>query len=191
MKSLFEKYKWLRIVLGIVLVAAGIVTIIVSFTNPNEVYKITSITLGICCFIYAALIIATSLIKHTRTPFPVELLIGAIFISIGVTLCIPDLFSYLTHYVIYLVSISLIVLGSVSLIKSIIIICYKDPVFNWLITLIFGLIALPGGIILLCLKQSEVIQIIYVVVGAMIVILGIFEIVLGFIEISKNKKKEN
>lgn len=187
MKSLFEKYKWLQIVVGVVLLTAGIVAIILAINNISAMARVIGIIVAICCFLYAGMLITASFIKNPRTPFPQEVLFAGIAIGIGATLCIGTVAEALATYATYLLGCGLIALGAIAIIKSIIIICYKDPVQNWLIMIICGVIALVGGILLLC-YINELTVAINVVIGVIIAALGVLEIVLGIIAISKNSK---
>lgn len=187
MKNLFEKYKWLRIVLGVVFLCAGIITIVLQVNGVGGLETVISILLAVCCFIYALLLIVTSLVKNTRTPFPFEIFIGGVFIGIGVTLLLPGVMGSIALLVIYLIACGLLALGTLALVKSIIIICYKDPVINWLIMLLCSLVAIAGGIIMLCFK-TEVLASVNIVIGVSISVLGLFEIVYGIVILSKKKK---
>ena len=187
MKSLFEKYKWLQIVVGIVLLAAGIVTIVLAVNNVSTMARVLGIIVAVCCFLYAAMLITANFIKNPRTPFPQEALFAGIAIGVGVTLCIGEVAEALQTYAIYLLGCGLIALGAIAIIKSIVIICYKDPIQNWLIMIICGVIALVGGILLLC-YISEMQVIINVIIGVVIAALGVLEIILGIIALSKNSK---
>lgn len=190
MKSLFEKYTWLRIVAGIVLLLAGVLAVVLSITcDENVIARVIGIIVAICCFIYAAMLITASFIKNPRTPFPQEVLIAGIAIGVGITLCIGEVAENLAKYATYLLACGLISLGTIAIIKSIVIICYKDPVQNWLIMIICGTIALVGGILLLCFR-SELTMAINIVIGCVIAALGILEIILGISFISKNKKSK-
>lgn len=184
MDSLFNRFKWLRIVLGVILIAAGVTTIILAINNINVI----SYVIAACCFAYALMLITASFIANPRTPFPMEVLFGGLLIGAGIVLCIQDVPALLQQITLYLVIAMLISLGAVAIIKSIIIICYKDPVINWLIMLICGAIALAGGIVLIFIRNNiPLILISNIPLGAMIAIFGIVLIALG---VSKRKTKK-
>lgn len=188
MKTLFEKYKWLRIVLGATLLIAGVLTVIFQANGIGTIETIISIILAIICFLYGTLLIVTSLVRNTRTPFPLEIFIGGVFIGIGVTFLLPGVISSIALLIVYLVACGLIAVGALALVKAIIIICYKDPVQNWLFLLIAGAIALTGGILMLC-YSDQVMKSVNYVIGVSIAVLGLFEIIYGVIVICKKKKK--
>ena len=186
MKTLFQKYKWLRIVLGATLLCAGVLTIILQATGVGTIETIISVILAVFCFIYGALIIATSLIKNPRTPFPMEIFIGGLFIGAGITLIIPGVITSIALLIVYLIACGVLTLGVLALVKAIIIICYKDPIQNWIVMLLCSLIGITGGILMLCFR-TEVLASVNYVIGAAIAVLGVVEIVYGIVILAKKK----
>lgn len=189
MKTLFQKYKWLQIVLGIVLLVAGILAIVFSINNIAVITRVIAIIIAVCCFVFAIMLITASFLNNPRTPFPLEVLIAGIAIGVGITLCIGSVAEGLIGYLGCLVACCLIALGSVAIIKSAVIICYKDPIQNWLIMIICGAVALVGGILMLC-YPNEISTAINYIIAALIIALGVFEIILGINAVSKSKKKK-
>lgn len=176
METLLSKHKWIRLLLGIAILLAGVAVIILAVMGVNAISTIVSVIIAVLCFLYGGILIIATLVKNPRTPFQVEVLVGAIFIGIGITLCIPQVINSLEQCLMYLIGFSLISLGAVALIKAIIIMCYKDPVTNWIFTLIAGALILTGGI-LLVIFRNKVIQANNIILGSLIVVLGIFEII--------------
>lgn len=187
MKALFDKYKWLRIVIGAAILAAGITTTILAIKGTSNLAYVISLIAAVCCFLYAAALILISFIKSKRTPFPIEVLIGGVFIGIGITLCIPEVSQDLAKFIIYILASVLIALGAVAIIKGIIILCYKDPVWNWLLLLICGVVSLVGGV-LLAIFRDDVKQTIETILGILICVIGTALIVIGIVDIAKSRK---
>lgn len=187
MDSLFNKYKWLRIVLAILLIGAGVAAIVLAV---NGTYVINYILAG-CCFIYAAMLITASFIANPRTPYPIEVLIGGLFIGIGIVLCIPGITESLNVILVYLIASSLIALGAVALIKAIVILSYKDPVGNWIFMLIFGIFALTGGILLAVFRTglfNNLVLAANICFGSALIALGLFVLIYAIARASKKKK---
>lgn len=186
MKKIFEKYKWLGIVLGVLICAAGVVTVVLAIKNVDYIRLLVGIVLAVCCFIYGAIIIAASFITSLRTPYPIEIVFGGIIVAAGITLLQPGVLAAIENIIVYLIAFALIVIGGIALIKAVVIICYKDPVMNWLILLIGSIIAIAGGIMLLCF-YNDIILAVDIVLGILIAVFGLTLLVFSIVKITKKK----
>ena len=179
MSKSLSKNKWLRILLGSLLAVAGIVIIVISIVKGNSgVTDLVTIVCAVCCFLYAALVIITSFVRYPRTPYPIALLVGAAFIAIGVALIYTKFTDALGGFVIFLIPVLLISIGSLAIIKAIVILAHKDPVQNWLFLMVGGIVLVAGGIILLPgVLGGFLLQITNIAIGAAIAVVGVLEVI--------------
>jgi len=169
-----KQNNWLLIIYGVLLIAIGVVTVVLSITNIDWVDSALSIAFAVGLFIVGALNIATSLITNTDRFFTVPLLLGSICIAFGVVLCINR--DLLGSFIIYLLGTLLLALALVFLIKGILFIVYKQKV-TWIICeFVLAALCIAGGILVLCFRNESKL-VFYIIIGSIITLVGIITII--------------
>lgn len=195
MKSLFNKYVWLQLILSILLLFGGAVIIAFAINNNTEVLEnALNIVVAVILFLFGFFAILTSFIFETKKYITVSLLYGSASIALGVFLCTKQLM--LLDYIIYLIAIFLIVVGAIQLLKAILLTVRKekDKLVLIIITYILAVLFIAAGILAIIFRNNvkDVLNIVAsVIVGILLLVAGGYELFLGIKALVTNKKKAN
>ena len=195
MKSLFNKYVWLQLILSILLLFGGAVIIAFAINNNTEVLEnALNIVVAVILFLFGFFAILTSFIFETKKYITISLIYGSASIALGVFLCTKQLM--LLEYIIYLIAIFLIVVGAVQLLKAILLTVKKekDKLALIIITYILAVLFIAAGILAIIFRDNvkDVLNIVAsVIVGVLLLAAGGYELVLGIKALITNKKKAN
>ena len=196
MKSLFNKYIWLQLILSILLLFGGGLIIAFAISGKEEVLKDgLNLVVAVTLFIFGLFAILTAFLFEARKFLTAGFLYGSICIALGVFLCVRKFF--LLEYIVLILSIFFIVIGSAALVKSFVMVArrYRD---SGLIaaTLVIGIVCIALGILSL-IFQDKMVNVFCIIAGFLLVGAGIFELVMGVRGIlghgkgSKNNKKSS
>lgn len=187
MKSLFNKYIWLQLILSILLLFGGALIIVFAATGNSGVLREgLNIIAAVTLFLFGLFAILTAFIFEPTKPLTNGLLYGSACIALGVFLCIRDFF--LLDYLVLLLAIFFIVIGSVELVKGIFMLVnkYKDTkviIFAFAIAAIF----ITGGILAIIFR-AKMVTAFCIIAGVLLVIAGVYELVMG-IKVLANQNK--
>lgn len=173
MNSLFQKHRWMQVMWGILLFVAGAITIIYTFANGDQedsnVSLVLSIALAIVLFAYGFTIIFSSFLELKDKFFKYEILIGAFIIAVGIVFVLN--IKLLQDIIVSLIAASLLTFGAVFAIRTIVAFVRKLKV--WWIGMCIALAVLFIAAGVLCLIfRSDVVDYCYVVLGAVLVLVG-------------------
>lgn len=193
MKSLFNKYLWLQLILSILLLFGGTIIIVFVATNHTNVLRDgLNIITAVILFLFGLFAILASFVFETRRPFTNGLLYGSASIALGVFLCTRELI--LLNYLVYLLAIFFIVLGAVELIKGIIFIAQKKKdVLMIVITFVLAAILIAGGVLAIIFRD-RVSEVFCIIAGVLLFAAGVYELVMGvkaMIGQSRNRPASN
>ena len=195
MKSLFNKYIWLQLILSLLLMFAGALVLAFAISNKTNVLRDgVNIIAAVILFLFALFVILSAFIFEPNKPFTTGLLTGSICISIGIILCLGKF--VLLDYLVFLLAIFFIVLGSVEILKGIAMIVQKFKNTTYVVfTFIAAAICITFGILALIFPSKFALAL-YIIAGILIFMAGAFELVLGIkAMVDKNngagKSKEN
>lgn len=201
MKKLFSKYAWLQLILSILLLFGGTLIIVFAFNNKEDISKLAlNVIAAVILFLFGGFAILTAFLFERKSAISYAIVYGSASIAMGVFLCMNKL--VLLEYLVYLLAIFFIVIGAIELIKSVIMtIKVKPPVYVLVLAYVFSVLFIAGGI--LSLIFSDKVQTAFcVIAGALLFLLGVYELVEGIKEMiaqvkgnqdkatKKNKKKE-
>jgi len=190
MKKALNQYAWIRIVLGILVVALGVVLIIVSATNNDatKITKVICIIFGAYITLLSAVALIVGLAVEAKNRLVVPAAAIALVLSLGLVFIIfsNDYAAVLETIVRTLVPMIILVIGATLVIQSIIEIVAKMDSKAWIAKLVLGVLLVTLGIILLA--TGNTVTVIYVILGVLLVVLGILWLVFGIIY-AKNKRK--
>ena len=201
MKKLFSKYAWLQLILSILLLFGGTLIIVFAFNNKEDILKLAlNVIAAVILFLFGGFAILTAFLFERKSAISYAIVNGSASIAMGVFLCMNKL--VLLEYLVYLLAIFFIVIGAIELVKSVVMtIKVKPPVYVLVLAYVFSVLFIAGGI--LSLIFSDKVQTAFcVIAGALLFLLGVYELVEGIKEMiaqvkgnqdkatKKNKKKE-
>lgn len=179
MKRLFEKEK-LNLIMGIFYLIIGVVTVVISFTNPGIISQVLSYSVAVALFLSAFISLITSLLKDKKSIFTPALALSSILVAIGVVLCVKT--GLIGDIIVYFMSVFAIALGVIELAKAIQFINLKYKVIYIILCFFIAALGIAFGIFAL-IKPGMVLNIIYIIVGVFLITIGITNI------IASSKKK--
>ena len=190
MKSLFNKYIWLQFILSILLLFGG--ALIIAFAikdfetikNGGEGVILSrglDIIFAVILFLFGGFAIIASFAFEPNKIVTSGILYGSGCIAMGVFLC-TDKFEIL-EYLVYLLAIFFIVIGTIEIIKAIILLVKKaGKLVILILSIILGALFVAGGI--LSIIFADKVGIIFCFIAAVILILiGIYLLVTGIMTI--------
>ena len=190
MKSLFKKYVWLQLILSILLLFGGALIIAFAATNKQNILEdALNIIAAVILFLFGLFAILTSFIFEPNKIFTNGLLYGSACIALGVFLCTREL--VLLNYLVYLLAIFFIVVGSIELINGILLVIKKDKNIPYIIvSFVAAVVFITGGILALVFRGDVKIAF-CIIAGALLFVTGVYELIFGIREIvAQNKNKE-
>ena len=193
MKSLFNKYIWLQLILSILLLFGGALIIAFAINNDQTILEDgLNIIAAVILFLFGGFAILATLVFEQNKYFTNGLLYGSACIALGVFLCMKEMI--LLNYLVYLLAIFFIVIGGVELIKAIILVTRKEKnVPAIVIAFVVAALFIAGGILALIFKDN-VRKGFCIVAGALLALAGVWELFLGVKTMIGNsggyKKKE-
>ncbi len=181
-----NKHKWMLIVYSVLLIALGITTFILAIVNLGAVVRTTSYVIAVALFIIGLMHIVTSLVANTQDFFTAELVVGSFAIAIGVVLCVfPDLIG---GFLPILLATLFFAFAAIGIAKAIVAIKFKYKV-SWIIAYIAAaVVGITLGILSLVFRYEST-QVMYGSVGAVVLILGVIELIYS-IKFLNNKQEE-
>ncbi|MBO7573705.1 MAG: DUF308 domain-containing protein [Bacilli bacterium] len=190
MKSLFSKYVWLRFILSISLLFAGTLIIIFAATNKGNILQDgLDIIAATILFLFGLFAIISSFFFESNSAITNGLLYGSACIALGIFLC-TDKF-HLLPYVVLLLSIFFVVIGSVELIKGLLMIAQKFKNVTYIIlTFVFAALFITGGILAIC-NQGKATTALCIIGGILLVACGAYQMVVGIKVMSAKKGNRN
>ena len=189
MNSLFNKYKWLKYVLGSFIIVIGLLIIILACLEPGSLDKVVNIVLAVGLILMGLFLLVSALLSETHMGFTPALITSAGLIAGGIILLVGKFalkVSLDQKLIVYIISLSTLVFGVVALIKSIFLIKYKENKGLVAIMIIVGIVSLVLGILGLCFAD-KLLTTSYIILGIGLVAIGIVFIV--FCILADNKKE--
>ena len=180
MKSLFNKYIWLQFILSVLLLFAGALIIAFAIKDGEEgtiLVKGLNIIVAIILYIFGLFAIVASFAFEPNKVITNGIIYGSASIAMGVFLCTDRLI--ILDYLVYLLAIFFIVIGTIEIIKALILLIKKaERLFILIISLIIGAIFIAGGI--LSIIFSDKVRIVFCYIAAVFLILiGVYLLVTG------------
>ena len=190
MKSLFNKYIWLQLILSILLLFGGALIIAFAIMGKDNILEDgLNIISAVILFLFGGFAILATLVFEQNKYFTNGLLYGSACIALGIFLC-TDKF-HLLPYVVLLLSIFFVVIGSVELIKGILMIAQKFKNVTYIVlTFVFAALFITGGILAIC-NQGKATTALCIIGGILLVACGAYQMVVGIKVMSSKKGNRN
>ena len=187
MKSLFEKYIWLQLILSILLLFGGALIVVFAIIGESGVLESgLNIICAVILFLFGLFAIIASFAFEPDRIFTNGIVYGSASIALGVFLCLRELI--LLQFLVYLLATFFIVIGAIELIKAIALIAQKhDKKGIIVLTFIIAIVLIAGGIMALIFKE-EVRLAFCIIAGALLALLGVYLMVTGIKEMAKQAK---
>ena len=178
MKSLFNKYIWLQLILSILLLFGGTIIVVFAINGKEDILKdALNIVAAVILFLFGAFAILASFVFETKKYVTNGILYGSASIALGVFLCMKKL--VLLDYLVYLLAIFFIVLGAIELIKAIILTAKdRSKLVPIIVTYVFAALFIAGGILAIVFND-KVITAFCIVAGVLLFAAGVWELYLG------------
>lgn len=181
MRKIIDKYKWVQLILGFVLIALGVLTMVVAINVKDDYEKVIFIVWASVLFLIAAIIIAFDFIAfNNKAEFGGLIAAG---ICIGIAILVLANKDFISRIIRTLIPYIIISIGGVLLLKTIILAVKRVNFKEWLLPFVVSVIFIASGIVFLVIDN---ISFIYVAVGILFIALGAVEIV-GYITIVVNR----
>lgn len=199
MKSLFNKYVWLQLILSILLLFGGAVIIAFAIkdikASEHAVNTALNVSVAVILFLFGGFAILASLVFEPKKYITTGLLYGSASIALGVMLCMEKV--NIIEFLVYLLAVFLIVVGTVELIKAIAMTVKRKnyELYRIIIAYVVAVLFIAGGIVSLIPNFTEALKIPFcIIAGVLLIVAGVFELFFGIkamvIQIKANKNKE-
>ena len=189
MKSLFSKYIWLQLILSILLLFAGSLIIAFAIIDKNILEDGLNIIVAVILFLFGLFTIVASLTSGQDKVFTSDLLYAAGCIAFGVFLLMKDFI--VLNYLVMLLAIFFIVLGTIELINGIILVVKKHKAMAAIIiTFVVAALFIAGGILAIIFRD-KIKTVVSIVAGVLVFAAGVYLLIVGIKAlIAANKNKE-
>ena len=182
MKRILEKYQWIQLVLGFILIALGVLTMIIAINKKEDCERTIFIVWAVVLFVIAAIIIGFDLIAFSKKAEFGGLITAGICVGIGIFVLVNR--NFIQQVINTLLPYIIISIGGVLLLKTIILAVKRIHFKEWLLPFVVGVIFIASGVVFLVVDDKSFI---YIAVGILFVALGAVEIV-GYITILVNRR---
>ena len=185
MRKLTEKFAWLQLIFGLVLVGLGVLTIILAANGKGDADfdKTICIVWGIVLFLIAVLIIVFDILAFTDKADFVGLLVSGLFIGLGVFVLAKQ--DIIREVIATLLPYLLISIGGVLLLKTIILAVKRVNFKAWILPFVLGVIFVAIGIVFIFV--DDMLNVIYIGIGVLFIVLGAVEMI-GFVSVMANRR---
>lgn len=190
MNSIFQKYKWLKYVVGAFIIALGVLVIILACLNTGKVPAIINIVVASASMIMGLVLLFSVLLSETHKLFTVTMVVSSLLITFGILLLVARFgisFVIDPKILVYLIGIFSITFGVIALGKGVSLIVFKEKV-SWIALLfLLAVAAITLGILALC-YVGQLVTAAYIILGVALVTIGVIYIVFAIIADNKKEK---
>ena len=187
MNSLFEKYKWLKYVVGSFIIALGVLVIILASVGSGAVKTAITLVMAIAGMIIGLVFLLIALLSESHKGFTTTLLFGAIAIAAGIVLLVQYFGlhdSFNDQLLVYTISIFALVFGTISIAKAVSLIVFKEKPALIVLLFIVAIACIVGGILGIVFV-GNLIQAAYIILGVGILVVGVLFLVFSAIKTKK------
>ena len=187
MNSLFEKYKWLKYVIGSFIIALGVLVIILASVGSGAVKTAITIVMAIAAMVVGLVFLLLALLSESHKGFTMTLLFGAIGLAAGIILLVQYFGlgdSFNDQLLVYTISIFALVFGAITLAKAVSLIVFKEKAALIVLLFIVAIACIVAGILGIVFV-GDLIQAAYIILGVGILVVGILFLVFSAIKTKK------
>ena len=187
MKLLIDRFRWVGIVLGIMLILAGATVIAISIAIATGAMKgdsltiVLSITAAVICFLLGAIYLGIGLSTPLSKFFDSSFVLAAVCIAAGAVLLIVR--DQVPTLLTYLIAVALIAFGGIYLIRAILYCVYKGGLVKIIGGFVIATLTIAAGILALIFKDK-----LYIAIN---IVIGVIAMAVGIVVIILTTKKKN
>lgn len=187
MKKLVEKFSWLQLLLGMILIAIGVLTIVLvaNAKDGEDFEKTICLVWSIVLFVIGGIIVLVDVLAFSKTAEFSGLIGAGICVGIGVFVLVNK--EIISQVITTLLPYILISIGGVLLLKTLILAFKRISFKEWLLPFVLAVIFLASGIVFLCVAEMK--KVIYIFFGVLLIVLGAVEIA-GYISFLANRRAQ-
>ena len=173
MRKLTDRFKWLQLLFGLILIGAGVVTIIMAANGEDDFDKNICLVWSIILFVIAFLIVLLDILAFGSDVEFTGLIAAGLCVGVGVFILVNQ--DIIRNVISSLIPYILISIGGVLLLKTIMLAIKRVNFKKWIVVFIVSVIFLTSGIVFICV--SDMLKVIYIVIGGLFIVLGGLELV--------------
>ncbi len=198
MKSLYKRFKWLIIVLGLVVFSLGLIVLIISINNKDMFDIVSYIIAGYCFAIALFNLLVTILLerKDGYNGISINLLFSGLLIGIGIALLDSQIINVVVNVLVNFLPALFFALAGVVVIKFVLLVADKNTgraYSSWAIALILWTMFLTLGIVVLVNKldnnADSLETFIFAIIGIVVMLIGLLVATYGIVLIVRSKEK--
>lgn len=185
MKKMYKVWATWQIVEAIILIAAGVLTIV--FSNNEDLYRWIFVAIG--SFVILDGVLRVLIPFFNKDPGDNTLFVGIFELSFGIVIILHS--AEITQLLMHFIGVLLLVVAAVATADGVLRIKRKGeslffPIFEFVAALVFIAV---GVIIFVAISNPQLQNIVLIIVGAILIIVAIFEIAFTIKSLIKRKKK--
>lgn len=197
MKNLFNRFKWLRVILGLVVFSLGLVILLITVSQDGNPFQLVALIVAIYCFAVALFNLLVTILLERKAGFngiSSNILVSGLLVGIGIALLTSDIVQTIVNTLVtdflpwILISISVAVF-----LKFIILISNKsskNDFGSWIRALVVWVILLIIGLVVLFTK-NDISTFIYGVIGILVMVVGLLVVSFGIVTlVNENRGKK-
>ena len=173
MGKVFARYKWMGIILGVLLIAAGIAIVVVGIIKPSNLDLLLSVIAATMFFVVGTICLVGGCLVKLTSFFNIYIVLGGLAIAIGVVLLVYR--NATPMILLYTTAVTLIALGATYVVRAILYISNKMKPIYIVISFVIAVVAITAGILAL-VYQGRALQVIYILFGLFVVAIGGYEL---------------
>lgn len=174
MNNLINRYRWIKVVLGVLIVLAGVGLIVLGIISPGQVNLILSIVTAVILFIIGLVYVVAGIITPLNELYSPLYFYGAFAIAIGIILLIHN--ELASEILIYTIAVISLTVGVIYVTRGILAIVNKMKAPIIVLFFVVGVLLIGFGVVALIFK-AQILQAIYIVAGVFITVTGVLELI--------------
>lgn len=193
MNTILDKYKWIKYIIGSLIIALGVLIIVFAFANLNALESVMTIIIAVALIVLGLFSLVITLLSETHKGFTMSLLISSAIIAAGIVLLISRFhlgIEFDKRLLVFIIVMFTLVFGVAALLKAITLIKYKEKKPLIALMILVAVVAITLGIlgIVFAEKLGGLVIAAFVILGILVLVTGILMVV--FAAISDKKKSD-
>ena len=194
MNTILDKYKWIKYVVGSLIIALGVLIIVFAFSNLGALENVMTVIIAVALIVLGLFSLVITLFSETHKGFSMSLLISSGIIAAGIVLLVSRFhlqIGFDKRLLVFIIAVFTLVFGVASLFKAVTLIVYKEKKPLIALMILVAVVAITLGIlgIVFAEKLGGLVIAAFVILGILVLVTGILMVV--FAAISDKKKSDS
>ncbi len=194
MNNILEKYKWIKYVVGSLIITLGVLIIVLAVANFGALENVITVIISCALIALGIFSLVITVLSETHKGFTTSLLISSAIIAAGIVLLIAHFHLHTDlnkKLLVFIIAVFTLVFGTASLVKSITLIVYKEKKILITLMILAAVAAITLGIlgIVFADKLGGLVIAAFVILGILVLVAGILMVV--FAALSDKKKSDS